>query len=499
MSTRTLPTRALRASAELDYFDTADVVIVGLGAAGASAAIEAAAAGCDVLVLEAASAGGGTTALAGGLIYMGGGTPTQLACGIEDSVEDMYRYLLLASGPNADPERVRIYAEGSLEHHDWLLAQGMEFKPEYYPSKNTNTPGDEGLIYSGNEACHGFSEQARPAPRGHKGKAQGEGGGRMLMDKLIASALASGVRVRCDTRALNAILDDDGAVVGVVARCDGVERRIRARRGVILCAGGFIMNTDMVARHAPQFLHHTIANGNPNDNGSGIRIGLGAGGAVMNMHEGFVCLPFYPPAGFVEGIIVNGKGQRIINEDSYHGRVGEAILRNPQEKHYLVLDSRQFGDLEHPPLGGFRVVATGETVGELEAELKLPPGTLCFTLELYNRHAREGQDPLFHKHADYLRALDQGPWAACDISLDSGAYFPVFTFGGLRVRPGGEVLSEDGEVVAGLYSAGRNCCGLPRCGATYSSGMSIGDASFFGRHAGRNAASSPLRSMQNRD
>lgn len=80
-----------------------------------------------------------------------------------------------------------------------------------------------------------------------------------------------------------------------------------------------------------------------------------------------------PPAGFVEGIIVNGKGQRIINEDSYHGRVGEAILRNPQEKHYLVLDSRQFGDLEHPPLGGFRVVATGETVGELEAELKLPP------------------------------------------------------------------------------------------------------------------------------
>ena len=90
-------------------------------------------------------------------------------------------------------------------------------------------------------------------------------------------------------------------------------------------------------------------------------------------------------------------------------------------------------------------------------------------------------------------------WAACDISLDSGAYFPVFTFGGLRVRPGGEVLSEDGEVVAGLYSAGRNCCGLPRCGATYSSGMSIGDASFFGRHAGRNAASSPLRSMQNRD
>ena len=81
MSTRTLPTRALRASAELDYFDTADVVIVGLGAAGASAAIEAAAAGCDVLVLEVASAGGGTTALAGFAANQIAGMTTQRGTG----------------------------------------------------------------------------------------------------------------------------------------------------------------------------------------------------------------------------------------------------------------------------------------------------------------------------------------------------------------------------------------------------------------------------------
>ena len=118
-----------------------------------------------------------------------------------------------------------------------------------------------------------------------------------------------------------------GAVAGVVARIDGEERNIRARRGVVLCAGGFIMNNEMVQRHAPHLLHETVLNGNPNDNGMGIRIGMGAGGAVMNMNEGFVCLPFYPPADLVEAIMINSKGQRFINEDCYHGRMGEELSR----------------------------------------------------------------------------------------------------------------------------------------------------------------------------
>ena len=427
MNSKTLPTRARRLTPDMDFFDGADVVVVGLGSAGASAAIEAAEQGATVLVLEAASAGGGTTAMAGGLIYMGGGTPTQKACGIEDTTEDMYEYLLMASGPNADPARVRLYADGSLAHYDWLLAQGMEYKPEYYARKHTNTPGDEGLIYTGNETCNEFRARAAPAPRGHKGKAQGEDGGRMLMEKLIASATAKGVRIRCDARALTAIVDEAGAVAGVVARIDGEERNIRARRGVVLCAGGFIMNNEMVQRHAPHLLHETVLNGNPNDNGMGIRIGMGAGGAVMNMNEGFVCLPFYPPADLVEAIMINSKGQRFINEDCYHGRMGEAILRNYPEKHYLVIDSRLFHTMERPPLGGFKVVATGDTVEELEAELALPAGTLAFTVDFFNRHARNGEDPLFRKHADYLVPLDNPPYAACDVTPGSGAFYPVFT------------------------------------------------------------------------
>jgi len=111
------------------HLDT-EVLIIGGGGAGISAAIEEADAGAQVTVLEAASEAGGSTALAGGLIYMGGGTPTQLACGFSDNIEEMYKYLLLAAGPDADEAKVRLYGDRTLEHYDWLIRQGNAFKPQ---------------------------------------------------------------------------------------------------------------------------------------------------------------------------------------------------------------------------------------------------------------------------------------------------------------------------------------------------------------------------------
>lgn len=168
--------------------------------------------------------------------------------------------------------------------------------------------------------------------------------------------------------------------------------------------------------------------------------------------------------------------------------MGEAILSNPEDKHYLIIDSKNFAALDRPPMGGFKVAEVGETIQELECDLGLTENTLVNTLEVFNKHAKEGQDPLFHKRTPYLKPLDEPPYAAFDVSLNGGAYFPVFTLGGLNTLPTGEVLSEDDQVIKGLYAAGRNACGLPRCGATYSSGMSIGDATFFGKLAGKSAA-----------
>ncbi|MBY0399013.1 FAD-dependent oxidoreductase, partial [Myxococcota bacterium] len=95
-----------------------DVVVVGFGAAGASAAIEAANAGAKVILVEVASGSGGTSAMAGGDIYMGGngGTEAQRANGFHDTTEDFFRYMMMAGGPDADEERVRLYAEGAHAH-----------------------------------------------------------------------------------------------------------------------------------------------------------------------------------------------------------------------------------------------------------------------------------------------------------------------------------------------------------------------------------------------
>ena len=471
------------------WYAETDVLIIGGGGAGTSAAIEAADAGAKVMILEAASDAGGSTALAGGLIYMGGGTPTQKACGFKDDTEEMFKHLMMASGPNADPIKVRLYCDESLNHYDWLVKQGVVFKPEYYPYKHTNTPNEAALMLTGNEEAWPFSEHAKAAPRGHKPQIEGDHGGIPLMKHLLASAKSKGVTIECETRGLTTITNEEGHIVGAVARINGKEHNIRAHRGVILAGGGFIMNEAMVAQYAPRLARGTYPNANPNDTGSGIRIGIGAGGAAINMHEGFICTPFYPPNEFLESIIIDDTGQRFINEDVYHGRLGSAILDRPDRRYYLIIDSRYFHILDKPPMGGYDVAAVAETSAELEAELNLPEGMLVNTLDVYNRFAAHGEDPVFHKHKKFLTGLDQPPYAAFDLTPNHGATYPVMTFGGLDTLSTGEVLSVEKQIIPGLYAAGRNSAGLPRCASGYASGMSIGDATFFGRQAGIAAAS----------
>jgi len=120
-----------------------------------------------VIVLERASAGGGSSALCGGYIYLGGGTRVQKMNGFDDTVEDMYNYLV-AMTPNPDLEKIRLYCEHSLEHFDWLERQGIVFNNGYYGQKHVEHPTEDGLAWTGNEKVWPFSEQARPFPRGHK-------------------------------------------------------------------------------------------------------------------------------------------------------------------------------------------------------------------------------------------------------------------------------------------------------------------------------------------
>lgn len=467
-----------------------DVAIVGLGGAGACAALEAADAGAEVLVFEVASAGGGSTALSSAEIYMGGsgGTRVQQACGFNDDTEDMVTYMTMCAGPQADEAKIRNYCERSSEHFQWLVDKGVPFKDSFHQERAIMCLTDDCLLYTGSEKAYPYAQQAKPCPRGHNLQVEGDNGGPLLMKILMENVDSrDAITVDYETRALTLIVDEDDTVVGLVIRQDRRELNIRARQGVILCAGGFVMNDEMVRKFAPMLTGGNTPIGNPGDTGTGIQMGMAVGGSAINMHEGFISLPYYPPADMTRGIVINDKGQRFINEDVYHGRLGAYVLRQQAERIYFIVTVEQYGDYEKVSYLGAPVAGTGETIEELEEELGLRQGSLKYTLAVYNEDCERGADSLYHKAAEWLTPLEP-PLVALDITPGRGAFLPFFTLGGLDTRPTGEVLNIEGEVIPGLYAAGRTACGVVRRAEGYSSGMSVGDATFSGRLAGKQAA-----------
>ncbi|MDJ0785646.1 MAG: FAD-dependent oxidoreductase [Myxococcota bacterium] len=471
----------IRRRAELSRFDEeCDVIVVGLGAAGASAAIEARAHGAEVVVLERAAAGGGTSAMSGGVVYLGGGTALQRACGFDDDPEEMFRYLMASCGEAPDEAKVRDYCEGSPAHYEWLVEQGVPFNPVFHHGCSGEPPNEDGLVWSGSENVWPFDGIAKPAPRGHV-PARPHQAGPLLMEKLVSATEACGAGIRTGHRVLELVLEDDGRVVGCVARAFGEERALAARGGVVLTTGGFINDDAMLEAHAPWLRRCSFRVGAEGDDGSGIRLGMAAGADTLHMEAGSVSLPVTQPWGLKRGILINAQGQRFINEDAYYGRLGEHALLRQEGRAWLVLDDGCFERVTYPR----DVAAVGESPAELEQELGLPPGSLVATLALYNEHARKQQDPAFHKGPDYLTPLETPPFGAYDCTTE-GSLYAAFTLGGLRTDPFGRVLDPAGAPIPGLFGAGRATSGLAVPG--YSSGLSLGDGTFFGRRAGKVAA-----------
>jgi len=471
------------ASAHWD--EEVDVLVVGLGVAGAAAALEAAVHGADTLVLERAGGGGGTSAMSGGVIYLGGGTRLQKACGFEDSAEEMFKYLMASTGLAPNEEKIRLYCEGSVDHYDWLCDQGVPFKPSYYHGTSGEPPTDDGLVWSGAENAEPFRSIARPAPRGHVPRIEHQGGP-LLMEKLCAAVDASPARVAANHRCTALYRSRDGRIEGVAAENFGEERTFRARGGVIITTGGFVLNDEMLRQHAPLALRCSMRVAATGDDGSGIRLGMAAGGATIHMDAVSISLPITQPWGLKRGILVNAQGQRFINEDTYYGRLGEAALLHNDGRTFLVVDDAVFEKPEYMEA----IAAVGDSPEELEKGLDLPVGSLRATLSLYNEHAAQGLDPMFGKATEYLEPLTRAPYGAFDCTTEKALY-AAFTLGGLHTDTEARVLDPVGDPIPGLFAAGRSTSGLAVGG--YSSGLSLGDGSFFGRRAGREAADARRR------
>jgi 3-oxo-5alpha-steroid 4-dehydrogenase len=465
-----------------------DVVVVGFGIAGGCAAVEAAAAGASVLVLERAAVAGGTSAMAGGHFYLGGGTVVQRATGHPDTPDEMYAYLMAVT-PEPEADKIRAYADGSAEHCDWLESLGFEFERSYYPEKAVIQPQTQGLMYTGNEKVWPFRDLAVPAPRGHKVPVPGDTqGAKLVIDLLERRAGQLAVEVWFETGATELVTDAAGRVCGVRWRCYDT-RGVVLARSTILAAGGFVMNREMVAEHVPQLAEKPFVLGTTYDDGTGIKLGQSVGGQALHMDQAFLTAPFYPPGQLLTGIVVNRDGRRFVAEDSYHSRTSGFVLDQPGGVAYLVVDSVH---MAYPEMPLVPFVDGFQTVEEMETGLGIPPGNLAATLDSYNAAAARGEDPEFRKHPDWLEPQDTGPWAAFDLTLGQAMY-AGFTLGGLRCTADGQVQRADGSVVTGLYAAGACASNIAQDGKGYSSGTQLGEGSFFGRRAGRHAAGQARR------
>ena len=545
-----LPFASSRAQAEGSGFDQmADVVVVGAGAAGASAAWHARRAGLEVLVLEKAPAPGGTAAKSVGGIWV----PANrflVAAGIDDARADALRYMARLSWPQSyDPAHPRYGAD----------AAGFELLAAYYDQAQRVFGGLEsaGVLRLDNQFGPDLTmpdyyahlpENAVPSGRALVPVTpDGQiGNGAELMRQFAAALAAARIPVQRRCRAERLLQDAGRAVTGLeYSDREGQRRRVGARRGVIFASGGFTHDADLCR----QFLKGPVFGGCavPTAEGDFVRIAQAAGAQLGNMSNAWWCqIPLDQalehrsvPTGIWcspgdSMLQVDARGARFMNEKFvYNERTQRQFAWDPVSGSYpqllsfMVYDARcarQYaGFAPIPPEGAAAAhVYSGGTLRELAAALdarlrEIAPHTggaalapdfaerLEATVARFNGFAAAGQDadfargetpiePFFHFFGPRREFDNPLPNPTLHPLASQGPYYAVIlvpgtldTKGGPRIDRHARVLDPWGEPIPGLYGAG-NCIASPTGPAYWAGGATLGPAITFGALAARHAA-----------
>ncbi len=529
-------------NADAEQWDAScDVLVVGVGMAGVCAALRTAEdRSLDVIAIDRFS-GGGASQLSGGVVYMGGGTPAQQEAGVADSPENMASYLGFETGNLVRGDTVRRYAEASVGFQGWLEKYGARFGGPATDEK-TSYPNDASLYFSGNEVTEAGRALASPAQRGHRAKPASGGepiklSGQYLLPPLIQSMERQpNVRFFRQTRATRLVVDKAGAVVGIEAlripagfaawrhakyiglvsniamtvmgfvdRLKGsivaLEKqakplRIRVRKGVVLSSGGFIYNRAMMEKLAPEYCLASPL-GTIGDDGSGIKLGMSVGAKTDSLERISAWKFLYPPESFTKSVSIDGNGRRLVNEEFYGARTGEALFSQAGGRGWLILDQPLWSDVVHEMHTAkkmffqkvqYRAIendytTSADSLAELAAKIGVPAPQLAATIGEYNRRIDAGESDETGKQAKLRRKIETGPFYANDIGT-SAKMSPTssITVGGLVIdEDTGEVLSNAGGKVSGLYAAGRTAVGI--CSHYYVSGLSLGDCVYSGCRA----------------
>ncbi|MEZ5565260.1 MAG: FAD-dependent oxidoreductase [Gammaproteobacteria bacterium] len=475
-----LLTSCTQPGTEADY----DVIVVGAGIAGLSAALEASQKGQSVLVLDANSVGGGHAVKAGGFALVG--TPLQAKKGYVDSPEIAARDLL-AWGEDADPDWVRRYVtESRTEVHDWLANFGVRW------TFILDTP-------------------EHSVPRFHFA-----GGSALnVVVPMMQAAFADPRLTFYFNNEVVSLQQSNGRINGVQVRDTrtGTRRQFSAP-AVIIATGGWQGNLDFVRRAwrteipAPD---HLYSGAGYFATGSGIALAQQAGAATTRMDHQVTFTTGLPdpqatPANRAllsqnpAAIWVNSKGQRFINELGPSKVADETILKMSPTTHWLIFDADGLRSLRIRDavwLGNPGSIDTLKTAGlirqapsiaALAEGAGLPPDALATTVARWNEQVASGEDTDFNRfsagHPDRsARKLDKAPWYALQL-------FPMTrkSMGGLAIDQDARVTDRSGQVIPGLYAAGE-VTGVAGINGSYGGeGTFLGPSVLLGRIAGRSAS-----------
>lgn len=519
--------------------DTFDVIVVGLGAAGVSAALEAKDSGAKVAFIDRFE-GGGTTARSGSVMYAGGGTALQERLGVRDDPESMFRYLRHEVKDAVKPETLKQFCDDSADNFTWVTDNGVTYSGELFPRKTSYPVHGNSLYYSGNELAH--EDDARPAPRGHlaDGIKSFTAFGPAFIAPLIKSAKRKGVTAIRKTRVSRMLINAAGDVVGVEAQqmqagawtlfqhkmwstlasysqiyyapaAKGFRLKLallekkftktvryRAKGGVVLSTGGFILNKEMTEKYLPKF-KRAMKLGTTGDTGSGMALGVSVGGIAERLSTATAWRFINPPVDWPKAALVNLQGERYINEALYGATIGTKMMEENNGEAVLILDKALYDDsvanlnLQNSRFvtwaqakGAVRMARSADTLKELAVKCKIDPEQLVKTVDAYNAAARGECHDRLGKQREDMRELTTGPFYAINMSVGKGDITSVISLGGLRVCEGtGAVLNAQGAPIQGLYAAGRTAIGV--ASNAYVSGLSIADGVFSGRRAGKYA------------
>lgn len=457
---------------EKETEQTYDVVVIGGGGAGLTAAVEARQSGANVVLLEKMSSVGGNTLVSGGGLNVPG-TKQQEQNQVKDSVELFIEDTLKGGDNENNKELVSIMANNALPTANWLI---NDIKVEFMKDRLQQFGGHS-------------------VPRALIAK---DNHGTDLIQKLQAKAEELGVVFKMETRANELITDESNKVVGVKAsNAAGQELTFHANKGVIVATGGFGSNVEMRKKYNPEYDESYMTTDVPGTTGDGIVMAESIGAETLQMNYIQTYPTCNPETGIISyvansrfdgAVLLNQEGKRFVEEMERRDVISRGIMNQSGSYAYLIWgqEVEEVGhmtevhkqELESMVKDG--VFYQADSIEELAKHFNIETDAMKAALTKYNEDVRAGKDSDFNRRGT-LRTIEKAPFY-----IQKVVPSVHHTMGGLKINTEAQVLAADGQVIEGLFAAGEVTGGIH--GTNRLGGNAVTDVIVFGRVAGKNAA-----------